>query len=241
MDNDIRIEDILEEHELALASSRILPAASDEADLFAERLRTRTRRSPIQLPQIDRLAPDNRRRLNTLVLLEHAMSTGDDLDHSPLMLLASQVIEDEFGRLLSTPSKNAAALLQRVTSDSSIASVLDRWFEGRLPMTLGTVQALCVGWRRAAEASEPGLELTSRFVTWVQTRGPERAISRVRDEFRNPAAHGQRTFGPDEFARFASLAVGSTSVGGWLVRGVAPPVPFDRALIHQYLETTRSD
>lgn len=241
MDDEIRICDILAEHDLALESGRTLPTASDEADRFVERLRTRARRSATGLPQVDRLAPDNHRRVNTLVFLENAMSTGDELDYSPLVLLASQVIEDELGRLLSRPSKDAAALLQRVTSDSSITSVINRWLEGRLPMTLGTVQALCVGWRRAAQANEPAPGLGPRFVAWVQTRGPERAIGRVRDEFRNPAAHGQRTFGPDEFTRFATLAVGSTSIGGWLVRGVAPPVPADQALIHQYLETALSE
>lgn len=185
------------------------------------------------------LSDPNQKRLRTLMLLEELFTDYCEpelLDHAVLVFGVCQVVESELGQLIGGASAPAReALVASVRDVPGPHSVLSRWAEGRLPMTLGTLQILYMAWRRLLRGDEGGfgLPFSSGFFADLEGKRFEGMVARLRNEFRNPVAHGSRTFGPDEHEACVALCLGTTTLSRWYE--FAKSEPTDDGLLHRHL------
>jgi hypothetical protein len=240
----ISLEDILQEASDTDVARRAAAAA--------EAVRGREPSLPRRLsrgnaPDIVSVPAPLQSRLRTLLALEGALAE-DGLDHSPLVFLACQLCEihlrdtlEPLGRVL------APELLGAIEDARTPRHVLEKWSTGQAPCTLGTVELLVFALRRALERSVPRVpetilgRFTPDYLTLVRSRGPERALSRLRNEHRNPVAHGLTTVSSEGYEKVCGLLLGARLASSWCARGPAKtPVPHDVAVLHHHLALGRA-
>lgn len=242
----ISLEDIEQDIVAQNRASAMIVPASVHADAFAERILARRSagRSGLESAPVERLGLANRRRLNTLVFLENSLAeSGDEvgeLDFGPLVMLGCQIVEDEICRLIAPASKRGGEQLLSVLTGERLEAVVAGWLQGRVPWTLGTLQAILVAWRRLCSVlSGPGtaqiaVPFSNRYRELLESRGLERSVALLRNEYRNPIAHGSKACSMADAEECASLVVGVSSFSIWVQRGVPRPDP-TRALLHHHL------
>jgi hypothetical protein len=187
---------------------------------------------------------DAEQRLLTLLHLERSLHPGHD--HGVLIGWGSQLVESVLVLLIAEqlrPHANSLiAALKCKAKDRRAAEALALWGEGRQPTTLGTVINILVALRRAEQLNIAGLRgvLAQRFTrSYVKLLcGPQlvTALNQVRERYRNPAAHGLRTFNAQEHEAFSRLVVAQARFHAWAQWGPDPPdPPADEAVFHHHL------
>jgi hypothetical protein len=84
-------------------------------------------------------------------------------------------------------------------------------------------------------------ELTARlfsepFIQLLRGKELSQALNQVRDQYRNPAAHGVRTFNVREYEAFGRLVVARARFRAWDLWGADPPdPPAHEAVFHHHL------
>src|SRR5206468_9737057 len=109
--------------------------------------------------------------------------------------------------------------------------------------TLGTLEILLFALRRGLVQQRPeivdflGRQFLPAYPALLQSNGLGRAVAKVRNDFRNPAAHGLReAFRLADYRRLCALSVGAVSVGAWLREGPEPTPPAaEEAVLHHHL------
>jgi hypothetical protein len=176
---------------------------------------------------------DTEQRLVTLLHLERSLRA--EHDHGALVVWASQLVESVLVRLLAEPLRpRADHLIQALRvhrKDAGAAEALARWSAGQMPTTLGTLVNILLALRRAAELDLTELRqvvaqwFTPRYLELLRGSDLARALNQVRDRYRNPAAHGLRTFDAPEYEAFAQLVVARARFAAWDLWGPEPPEP----------------
>jgi hypothetical protein len=240
--------DILEEGAaLAAAAARVrlppLPVRQVRGGGLAA-LEFPTRAAPPRgYPLAARCAPHDRERLERVSWLEAYFPEA--FDHAALVILGCQVLESELTRLLAEPARRLGAPLLaaaegRVTPAQREA--LGKWLAGRLPTTLGTIELVLHALRQGLAGPVPEVAafvaagFAPRYAELLAANAFGRSLGRLRNDYRNPAAHGLREIARPEYRRFCALAVGSETFGGWREGGPRPDPPApDEGLLHHHL------
>jgi hypothetical protein len=174
-----------------------------------------------------RRPPATRARYRTVGWLEtQFVAAPADADFACLTASACQVIESELGDLLLAPAREVAGTLAEALRDGGKpkqAELLQPWADGRFPPTIGTASVVLMGLRYAADrpACVRFLEANFRpgFAALARSKELGAALDTIRTEFRNPACHGLRAFGPAEYQQFARLAVAREQLAEWVRAG----------------------
>jgi hypothetical protein len=241
-------EDILEEQaalERAAAGVRLPPLPLRQAGTRGlATLDFPTLAAPSRAyPLVARCSPQDQERLERVSWLEGFFPEA--FDHVALIILACHVLEGELTRLLAEPARRLGApLAAAVEGQVSPAQrdALEKWLAGRLPTTLGTVELVLHALRCGVERPVP--EVAEFVATWFERRYAEllaanafgRSLGRLRNLYRNPAAHGLRAIPRPDYRRFCALAVGSDTFGGWRDGGPQPDPPApEEGLLHHHL------
>jgi hypothetical protein len=183
------------------------------------------------------------RRLERLVWREN--HPPPDFDGAPLVVDGCVILEGELTRLLADPARALGPVLLRAVEGRAARSqrdVLEKWLAGRAPVTLGTVELILYALRQGLARRLP--EVTAfldesflpGYARLLGTNGPGRCLAKLRQDFRNPAAHGGHEVSAAEYERFCRLAVGSISFRAWVHQGPRPDPPADdEGLLHHHL------
>jgi hypothetical protein len=165
-------------------------------------------------------------------------------DTAPLIVQCCQVIEWEMTRIVADPSRQLGAGLLRALEGYAKPGQMQiavRWLEKDVPTTMGTLEIILFALRKGKEQGlsevENFLGATFRpgYTELLATNGPGRALARIREEYRNVAAHGKRKLPRSDYGVFCDLAVARASFGSW-ARSRNLPVPADdRGLLHHHL------
>jgi hypothetical protein len=201
-------------------------------------------RAPANLanPVARRCDPISRRRLVEIDWWE--ANFPPTFDPAPLIVQCCQVIEQELTRIVAAPSKRLGPVLLRALEGPAKPQqkeIVAGWLEGRVPTTMGTVEIILFALRKGKEQGLSDVEqfLSTAFrpgyANLLTTNGPARALARIRQGFRNPAAHGEPEIPGSDYGEFCDLAVACSSFGAWgRMRAVLAPSP-DRGLLHHHL------
>jgi hypothetical protein len=191
-----------------------------------------------------------RKRLTRLGWLEGRFP--EDFDHTALVLLGCQAIEAELIAVVAEPARVLGPSLPGAIADRASRTqinILERWLEGRAPATLGTLEIVLFALRRGLVQRLPevvdflGRRFLPEYADLLQSNGLGRAVSKVRNDFRNPAAHGLRdAFPAEDYRRLCALGVGAVSVGSWLREGPEPEPPVaEEGVLHHHLAQLPGD
>jgi hypothetical protein len=181
-------------------------------------------------------------------LLHHEGFAASDDDHAILIVPACAILEGELRRLLANPALPIADELFAALAPhpgSVPFSALDDWRRGRPPM-LYTLVLLLAALRRGLGQGRPAVHdfvaehFRPEFVALA--RGPHLTddLDRVRREFRNPASHAEKVFGPGDYERFARLLVAANRLGDWDRDGPDVPTAEGSGVLHHHLRNARS-
>lgn len=191
-----------------------------------------------------RCSPENRRRLDKLAWWEARLPPEFADDCGLLIVLGSQVVEQELARIVAAPAHAVGTVLLRAVEGRAKppqSAALAGWLDGRVPVTMGMLEIILYALRRGweLELAEVREFLASAFrpgyADLLATNGPARALARMRQDYRNPAAHGLAAISAAGYGEFCELAVACTSFGQWRRAGTIPPPPPDRGLLHHHL------
>ncbi len=218
------------------------------ADFFArgEPRAVRVRGGAVGRPGVGRRliesCPDETRSRYRTLLHHEDFAAGDD-DHGILIFPACAVLEGELRRLLAAPALAIAGELFAAYAprpDSVPSSTLDDWRQRR-PPTMYThvllLEALRRGLWQGRTAVRDFVARHFRPEFAALARGPHLAacLDRVRRDFRNPAGHAERVFGPDDYGRFARLLVAADRLRDWDQDGPRAPTPDGSGVLHHHL------
>jgi hypothetical protein len=191
-----------------------------------------------------RCGADAEQRLLTLLHLEQSLQP--EHDHGVLIAFSSQLVESVLVRLVADQLRPRAARLVEVLQvhpkDARAAEVVARWSSGQMSTTLGTIINLLLALRRAeelnlADVHECSARLFSeRFIQLLRGKELAQTLNQVRDQYRNPAAHGLRAFNAREYEAFGRLVVARARFRAWDLWGADPPdPPSHEAVFHHHL------
>jgi hypothetical protein len=176
-------------------------------------------------------------------LLHHEGLAASDDDHGILIAPACAILEGELRRLLAIPAAPIAGELFAALAPhpgSVPLSVLDDWRRGRPPM-LYTLVLLLEAVRCGLEQGRPAVRrfVSERFLPEFAALAGGLHLSgcldRIRREFRNPAGHGEKAFGPDDYERFVRLVVAVGRFDDWDRDGPDVPIAEDSGVLHHHL------
>jgi hypothetical protein len=201
-------------------------------------------RGPADLanPVARRCDPDNHRRLAEIAWWETQLPST--FDSAPLIVQSCQVIEQELVRIVAVPSRRLGATLLRALEGSAKPQQIEivaKWLEDRVPTTMGTVEVILFALRQGKDQGLPEVEgflgATFRpgYANLLATNGPGRALARIRQGYRNPAAHGTSEIPGSNYSEYCGLAVACESFGYWGRARSLPDPPPDRGLLHHHL------
>src|SRR5262245_41749443 len=157
-------------------------------------------------PLLERCLPQNVQRLDDACKLEGVFQ--DPRDYGLLVIGASRVLESELDHHLSRPARRLGGELLEafgVRASPKQREAMAAWLEGRLPTTIGTVELVLhglaegLGRRIPAVASFVSSQFEREYGPLLEEGGLIRAAERIRNGFRNPAAHGTRRFGSVDY------------------------------------------
>ncbi len=238
------VQDIHDEDALLRAALRrhAVPATRGPADADVAQSSAGRVRGGFANPVARRCDPDNRRRLAEIGWWEALMDPT--FDHAPLVVQGCQVVERELERAVAVPSRRLGAVLLRAVEGEAKPWQIDAvtgWLEGRVPTTMGMLEVLLYALRRGrelglaevegllAEAFRPG------YAGLLATNGPALALARIRQGYRNPAAHGLDKISQTGYGEFCGLSVACDTFNAWGRARDFPPPPPDRGLLHHHL------
>jgi hypothetical protein len=215
---------------------------------FEKRARTRGGAPWRGRALLERCSHMTQLRYETLLYHEETFPAAQD--HAILIAYASQILESELDRVLAMPALRIAdgliEALSKEKKDRSQAANLERWAEGRSPTMIGTISLLLLALRRGCEHEvESVLEfLDSRFAppyrALLTSKQLGRCLDTVRNEFRNPACHGTKTFSREPYTEFVRRVIANERFGTWDAQGPNPRPPGpDLGILHHHLEHTR--
>jgi hypothetical protein len=266
IEREVELDAVADEHDpaavykdlLAASSARVPPSAC--VDLPADRRRVASTLAPtadlgVTLSGIDvgyngplsrLLGVASTARFNTLVMIEQQLAcarTSEPMDYGSLVFAGCQIVEQELRDLLAPCARAASgALLEILAEDHSPRKVLESWFSGRIPATMGVLEILVFTHRRIAERRSLSSDsplfavLLPVYVSLLLTRGPEQCLGEIRTRYRNPLAHGECVVGAGEYAHFSLLAVGAHSFRQWDRSGPTDvPDLSHKAVLHHHL------
>jgi hypothetical protein len=172
------------------------------------------------------LRPASRRvRYQTLLHLENQHRV--DLDFGYLIASASHILESELTDALTAPAQRIAPSLMQALHDAGKpkqAEVLEAWAAGR-PPTIGIASLVLLALRYGATKGD---EACAQFLTHHFRPGYAplvaggqmgRCLDRLRERFRNPACHGEASFGRDDYYEFSRLLVARRRFSEWIAEG----------------------
>lgn len=173
--------------------------------------------------------PDTRARYRTVHWIEDQYAAAPtEVDFACLIASACQVVEAELNDLLVTPAREVAGPLVaalRARDKEKQAELLLMWGEGKFPATIGTASLVLMALRYAVEDGDAGCvgflaaNFRPGFVPLARTKTLAATLDKIRNEYRNPACHGQSTFGPAAYQTFARLAVARERFSAWAASG----------------------
>lgn len=217
-------------------------AVDDRAQTYVQRLRQRLAhgRGGPGNPLYERLDPGARPRMDATLFMERSYLTrGDDPEFGPLVFAGCQLLERALGSMLVPPSLDHRNTLLAV-ADGDCNEVLGLWYQGTLPMTLGTLQVLTRVWcSLAITDAQKARDLLSgvfepEYVALLTTCGPERCLERIRTVFRNPVAHETKSCDLVAYQTFVELLLGTATFDAWL-REFPEAVLADLGCLHHHL------
>jgi hypothetical protein len=184
-------------------------------------------------------------RYRTLLWLEDHFA--DHLEFSCLIGAACQVVEKELATLLVEPARAVAdhliAALAGERDKEKQTALLTDWAAGKLPTTIGIASlilgALRFGLRQNAEPIRAFLDAHFRppYQALAAGKNVGRCLDRLREQYRNPACHGNATFDATAYERFVLLAAANTRFWRWAVEGgLAAEPPGSTGVLHHHLE-----
>jgi Domain of unknown function (DUF4384) len=193
---------------------------------------------------IQRCAVDTKRRYRTLLGFEPTFPPQDD--HAFLIVPACWILEAELHRGVTGPAREIAPALVSALAASKKsrkqAEVLSAWANETIPPTLGVTSLVLLALRRGCQQESLEVEGFLRdsfqppYATVLRSKTPGQELNRIRESFRNPACHGLKTFGAEEYGAFLELLLGARRWAEWDAVGSAPePLQAGRGLLVQYL------
>jgi hypothetical protein len=190
---------------------------------------------------------ETRRRYQTVLHLEDTFPGHGD--HGCLIGATCQLMEGELDRLLAQPARTIApvlsAALRTEGSAGGQAEILDRWAAGTIPITLGSLCIVLLALRRGWEQGRAEVhdflarEFEPCYSDLLAAKGLGSCLDRVRTLYRNPACHGQVSFGPGQYAEFVRLVVANHRLRLWDRGGVDPLVLQHGGVFHHHLSLSR--
>jgi hypothetical protein len=192
------------------------------------------------------LAATQRRYAGLLTLEPHFPEAGD---YGQLIAPCSLLLEEETAKGLAEPARALGAhLCEALASrdgETRHVELLKKWVSGQLPTTLGTIATILLALRRGLErADEPISTFLARrfrpdYIERIRTNSLAKLLDRIRNEFRNPACHGMRTFQRSEYGAFLHLLLGRERILRWDIEGPeADAGERGCALVHQLTATS---
>jgi len=185
----------------------------------------------------------SRKTLDNILWMEDLIE--DPRDHNPLVIFGSLVLERELKHKIGDPARRLGCVLleaggERLTPKQTAA--FERWLDGKLPTTLGTVELVLFALSQGLAQGVPEvLHLLERrfdqeYARLLKEGGLLQCLSSVRTRYRNPAAHGLRTFQSSEYGDFCRLIVGCGRFQEWYGSGPVTAKPeAGTALLHHQL------
>jgi hypothetical protein len=178
-----------------------------------------------------------RRRVRTLLRVEAALPA--DADYAALIAPACVALEHELSTLLLAAGCRGEVDLVDVlhrAGRANQAELLRKWQSGYLPMTIGIQVIILTALEKTVGPgtgdSRPNFMFTPRYAELLCSGRLSSLLDRVRTDYRNPACHGTRTFGREEYAAFARLLLTRDRLRTWYRRG---PTALDTGLLDLHL------
>jgi hypothetical protein len=178
--------------------------------------------------------------INSLVNIEKY----EKLNLLPGVFLLSLICEKTFCNNIVEPIREFGEELLtilKIKDKSFIVKGLESWIQGKTKSTLGIAEMVICGIRYGLELDRDIIKsfilnnFNERYLKILGNKEFLKAISSVRNNFRNPACHGDKIhFTIDEYKQLSKLILSYTSCKRWL--SSAPKIkPADIGLIHNLL------
>jgi hypothetical protein len=199
-----------------------------------------------------RLPPDSQLRYRTLI--DQEAKIAPDSDRGILIVYACQFLEGELRRLLADRLLHSDLPLRESLDPDRHAiprDIIDKWRQPPRTTTFVTLSTLLFALRQCVEPGRPGRDraltflgrtFEPAFLDLVRGAKLEQCLESIRKHYRNPAAHGERTFTQVDYTDFVRLAVSSSSFRDWDSKGPTPAEPDPgRGVLHHLLRLARSN
>lgn len=162
----------------------------------------------------------------------------------PGIFLLSLICEKTFCSNIVEPIKEFGEeliIILKMKDKSFIVKGLESWIQGKTKSTLGIAEMVICGIRYGLELDRETIKkfildnFDERYLKILGNKDFLMAISSVRNNFRNPACHGDKIhFTFDEYKQLSKLILSYSSCNRWL--SSAPKIkPADVGLIHNLI------
>lgn len=164
-------------------------------------------------------------------LYDFEPQTRHSHDHGFLIGLACQIVESEINRLLSEPAREIGNVMLKHLDrkkKKKPREFLEGWLENRIPTMIGVASFILMALRYALDKKEGQAidfiehHFRKDYTSLLSSNKLGISLDNLRNNFRNPACHGTRTFSPEDYNSFVLLCLGSSSFREWDRHGPKP-------------------
>ncbi len=182
------------------------------------------------------------------VILHNESTLKDEDNHLSLVMLASVLFEKEMETCLCQRIRCIAEEILRAIRDHNRhfnTEALESWASNQSMTTIAIIVMLLHGIRWGLQAKSESIEnhILSIFhpaiLDLLARKAPAHVANHIREDFRNPAVHGRKTyFEKSRYADLAKLMTSKHSFQEWLTSRSAECHP-DDGLLHNHLLLAR--
>ena len=164
-------------------------------------------------------------------LYDFEPQTRHSHDHGFLIGLACQIVESEINRLLSEPAREIGDVMLKHLDrkkKKKPREFLEGWLENRIPTMIGVASFILMALRYAFDKKERQAidfiehHFRKDYTLLLSSNKLGISLDNLRNNFRNPACHGTRTFSQEDYKSFVLLCLGSSSFREWDRHGPKP-------------------